>query len=116
MSIQTFDVNSDHDLYLKPNGDMAVLSGLKAVIGGCKSVALSQLGEMVLTKNAGIPNFQTVWIGAPNYAIFRSYLRKNILNVKGVVDVPEVTTSSLDGVLSYTAKISTIFGTGIVNG
>jgi hypothetical protein len=71
---------------------------------------------MILAQNAGIPNFQTVWIGTPNYAIFSSYLRNTLQNVEGVTQVNDISMSTRNNVLSYTATIETIYGSGIVNG
>lgn len=114
--VKTFGTNFDNDIYLAPSGNLTVLSGLLAIMGACATAAKAQLGEMVLAQNQGIPNFQTVWIGTPNYAIFSSYLRTTLQNVEGVLEVTDINMSSKDNILSYTAKIKTAFGEGIVNG
>ena len=113
---KTLGTNAANDLYLGAGGNLVLLSGLPAVLAACASVARSQLREMVLTQQAGIPNFQTVWTGAPNLAIWKQYLRKQIENVSGVIEVASLTASVSKGVLSYTATIRTEFGEGSING
>lgn len=113
---QTLGTNSLNDIYLGTDGNLVVLKGIDAVLGACATVSKSQLGEMVLAKNAGIPNFQSIWVGVPNYAIWEQYLRTALENVNGVVQVVSLVLSVLNNTLSYTATIQTEFGTGILNG
>lgn len=112
----TLGTNANNDIYLGPDGNLVVLTGLPAIIAACETAAKAQLGEMVLAINAGIPNFQTVWIGSPKLAIFENYLRRTLQAIEGVIEVKETTTSVVGDVLSYTATIETIFGQGQING
>lgn len=114
--VQTFATNSSNDIYLNEDGNIEISTGLQAVLGACETVSKSQLGEMVLAQNAGIPNFQTIWIGVPNYSLWESYLREALLNVSGVQQVLSVVIAPINNVLSYEATILTDFGTGTVNG
>lgn len=113
---QTFATNALNDIYIGADGNLAIAMGEQAVLQACATAAKAQLGEMVLAINNGIPNFQTVWVGAPNLAIFQSYLRRTLQNVEGVIEVTELTTSVDGGVLSYTATIRTIYGLAAING
>ncbi len=113
---QTLGVNSSNDLYIGANGNLVVLQGQNAVEAACQSASLAQLGEMVLATLAGIPNFQAVWVGTPNLAIFQSYLRQTIENVNGVLSVVSLSSSVSQNTLSYNAKISTIYGLAEING
>lgn len=114
--VQTFGTNSDNDIYLGVDGNLVVLDGLQAVLAACATASKSQLGEMVLAIKKGLPNFQTVWIGSPNYALYQSYLRNTLLAIDGVTDVKSITISIEGDVLKYTATIVTSFGIGVING
>lgn len=113
---QTFASNKNNDLYLGHDGNIVILSGQQAVMAACQTAAQAQLGEMVLAKNAGIPNFQVVWNGSRNLAIFESYLRSTLLAVDGVLSVVSVSLKLTNDVLSYAATIKTIYGELQING
>jgi hypothetical protein len=107
---------STHDLYLGPDGNLVILSGEPAVSAACETASLAQLGEMVLATKSGIPNFQAVWTGVPNLAIWRQYLVDTLLGVDGVTAVTDLTVSQAGGVLSYRATIETSFGKTAIAG
>ena len=113
---QTFGVNSNNDVYIGPDGNLVVRSGEQAVLTACANAAKAQLGEMQFATENGIPNFQTVWVGAPNLAIFEAYLRRALEGVDGVIEVTELTTAVSDGNLSYKATIRTVYGRAEING
>ncbi len=106
----TFGLNSENDIYLGNDGNIVVLSDIQAIAAACETISKAQLGEMVLTTTQGIPNFQTVWVGAPNLGLWQSYLRNSLQNVDGVLQVSDLSFAVNDGVLSYTAIIKTPFG------
>lgn len=112
----TFGTNSNNDIYLGTNGNIVVLTSLAAVMAACATAAKAQLGEMIYATTSGIPNFQTIWIGTPNYAIFESYLRTTLENVEGVTQVNNLTMSTSNNILSYSATIMTIYGKDTLNG
>ena len=114
--VKTLGTNSNHDIYIQPNGNLAFLSGQEAVEGACATASKLQLGEAVLQTTLGIPNFQAVWIGTPNIKVFESYLRNTLLSVEGVVSVVSLRAAYADNVLSYTAEIESQYGTLFLNG
>jgi hypothetical protein len=113
---QTFDTNSDNDIFIGEDGNLSVATGLRAVLKGCESASYAQLGEMVLAKGLGIPNFQAIWVGVPNYPLFELYLRKALLSVLGVTSVKSLQITVKGNTLSYTATIVTIYGTETITG
>lgn len=113
---QTLSVNSDNDLFLDKSGNISISFDLQAVLQDCAQVAKLQLGEAVLNTNLGVPYFQTVWNGVPNIQQFNASLRAAFLGVTGVVEVVSLITSQTDNVLSYTAVIRTIYGSGGISG
>jgi hypothetical protein len=74
----------------------------------------------VLETGVGLPNFQALWVGVPDYAIWQSYLQQVLLNVPGVASVQAIRLSQLNGVLNYIAEINSIYGPvtvqGVING
>ena len=112
MTILTFAVNSNNDLYLNAEGNIAYAYDLTAIIQQCQQAAKTLLGEMVYNTNQGLPYFQTVWTGTPNIAQDTAALRRAFLAVGGVLEVVSLMTSQTNNTLSYTAMIRTIYGNG----
>lgn len=105
-----------NDLYLDASGNLAVISGLPAVEQCCATASKAQLGEMILETILGIPNFETIWVGSPNYSLWQSYLITALNNVLGVNEVSSIAFSSESGALSYTATIASQFGPAEIQG
>jgi len=82
----------------------------------CETAARAQLGEMLLSVNRGVPNFQTVWSSRRNLAQFESLLRSTLEAVSGVIRVNELTVKTEGNVVKYTARIESAFGAGVING
>lgn len=111
---QTFATNENNDIYLGRDGNIVIASGIDGVLNACETIARSQLGEMILSIESGLPNFQAVWVGSPNYAIFQAYLRNALVSVPGVLDVKDISILNKDNTLQYTATIQTQFGSGVI--
>lgn len=114
--VQTFTCNDVNDIFIDPTGNLSISNGLAAVQGACLTISKSQLGEMVLQTLLGIPNFQAVWIGAPNYGTFSAYLRNALLNVAGVTNIKSLTVKPVSNTLGYTVTIATAYGEAEING
>lgn len=114
--MRVFTVDKNNDLVLAPDGNLSLSNDLQAVLFTCEQVARAQLNEMVLAVDQGMPNFQTVWVGAPNIPQFEAYLSARLQAVTGVQRVTSVEASASGGVLRYTATIQTVYGEGIING
>lgn len=112
----TFAVNQNNDIYIGPDGNLVLISGINAILQACEQAAKTQLGEMVLETNQGIPNFQTVWVGTPNLQQWEAALRLALQNVPGVIGIKSIAFSTQNGVLSYNAVIETDEGIGAING
>lgn len=113
---KTFGTDKNNDLYLDNAKNVAVLTGLPAISAACETATKAQLGEMVLAIGQGIPNFQTIWVGSPNFPVYTSYLRKTLEGIPGVLAVSSLDLTVANNVLSYSAMISTQFGSGSING
>ena len=113
---RVFAVDENNDLVIAGNGNLSISTELDAVLQACEHAAKAQLAEMVLAVDEGVPNFQTIWNGSPNVPQFEAYLRRQLQNVTGVIEVTEINTTVSNNVLSYTATIRTIYGQGAING
>lgn len=112
----TFGTNANNDIYIGPDGNLVVLTDLAAIEAACETATKAQLGEMVLEQARGIPNFDLIWVGTPDYVLWQSYIQRTLQSVDGVLEVTSLTLSIKEGVISYKAAISTQFGVGTVNG
>jgi hypothetical protein len=109
-------MDDNNDIFIGSDGSLAVATGVDAVMFACAGAAQAQLGEMIYALDEGMPNFQTVWNGAPNVRQFEAALRRTLLGVADVVSIVDVTIETLGDVLSYSATIETIYGVGVING
>jgi len=110
----TFAVNERNDLYLDGAGNIAIVSGIQAVLQNCEHIMKTVLAECVLDITIGIPDFQTVWYSRRNLAQYEFAARKALAQVEGVVNVLQFNSDIVDDVLVYQATILTIFGEGIL--
>ena len=108
---QSVLTNSNNDIYLDANGNLAMGFGVPAVKQACFNVSKASLGEEIFSTLNGIPFFQAVFVGVPNIQMFQSYLRSAILSVPGVALIQSLTVTVQNNTLSYTAVIETIYGT-----
>lgn len=113
---QTFAADANNDLFLGKNGNLAIVSGLEAVLQNCAHLAKSLLGEMVLETDQGLPYRETLWTGAHNVAQFEAALRAGLLGVDGVSEITSLNINQVGNTLKYAADIVTIYGAGSVNG
>jgi hypothetical protein len=109
-------VDSNNDLYIGPDGSLALATGLAAVMQAAQQAAQTQLGEMMFAVDQGVPNFAVIWNGSPNVSQFDAYLRRALLAVDHVTGISELTITTGGNKLSYTATIETDYGPGVLNG
>lgn len=112
MTILTFSVNAQNDIYLDALGNIAFAYDLTAITQQCAQAAKTLLGEMIYNVNQGIPYFQTLWVGVPSVGQYTAALRTAFLAVGGVIEVVSLITSQVNNTLTYTAVIRTIYGSG----
>lgn len=114
---QTFATTNDtNDFYIDNNGNIAIVSGIEAVLQACATAAKAQLGEMIYAIDQGVPNFQTLWVGVPNIQQWEVALSTTLENVPGVVSVTQLNVIIANNELSYTATIQTTYGESTING
>lgn len=113
--MKSLSTDSTNDLYLGADGNIAVASGIDAVLVACQCAVKTRFGEMVLAADQGIPYFETAFAGGYNVAAFEDALRATILRVRDVLSV-NITTAVLGGTITYTATIVTPYGEGVLRG
>lgn len=114
--MKSLAVDRTNDLFLQPDGNLAVNQDIFAVMQSAQHSAQAQLGEMMYAIDQGVPNFQTIWESSANVAQFQAYLRTAIAQTPGVIEVKELDTVVQGNQISYTAVIATIYGMGTING
>lgn len=107
--VQTLALNSSNDLFINPSGSLTMLTGQQAIAAACETACQTQLGECVLQTGYGLPNFNLIWNGTPDFALWQSYLEQILLNVPGVSGVQSISLSVKNHTLSWSARISTIY-------
>lgn len=113
---QTFATNENNDLFLDQNGNLAIYTGLQAVMQACENAVKAQLGEMIYAVSSGIPNFQNVWTGVVNEQQWEVAIVAALENVPDVTNVASIDVNIQNNVISYSATILTTFGQGNING
>lgn len=108
--MRTIATNSNNDLYIAPNGQLAINSDLSALSQVCENAVKTMMGELVLQGDTGVPNFQLIWGGAPNIAQAENAIRETLMGVTGVEEVTELSAFVDGDVFKYTATIKTIYG------
>ena len=111
---QSFSLNSNNDIFMNSSGNIDLSSGINAIVYNCQNATQAQLGEMIFNQNQGLPNFETVWTGTPDIALWQAYLQQTIQNVVGVTTINSLTINSSKNILSYTANIETIYGNATI--
>jgi hypothetical protein len=114
--VQTLALGANNDLVLDAAGSLVMLTGVDAVAAACNTAAQAQLGECVLNTAQGLPNFQALWVGVPDYQIWQSYLEGTLLNVPGVASVQSIRITQRNGVLNYVTQINSIYGPTAIQG
>lgn len=110
-----FSIDKNNDIFIATNGRLAVVTDLESCLQACQTAAQAQLGEMVLSIDTGVPNFQTIWRDSRNVAQFEAYVRRAIMAVDNVLEITDFNVSVQDNVVKYEATISTIYGSGVVS-
>jgi hypothetical protein len=111
---KTFESNDRNDLVIGTDGNLSIVSGLRAVALNCRSAMQAQRGEMLFAADRGIPTLGTVW-NAYLPAQFEAAARVAIKRVAGVVAVTGFTIDRTGEAFGYTATIQTIYGETTAN-
>ena len=114
--MRVFAVDDNNDPYINNAGQIAINTELQATTQTCEHAVKTQLGELVLNEDTGVPTFSLIWNGSPNIPQATAALRTVLLSVTGVTDVTALDVVVKDNIFSYNATIQTIYGEAVING
>lgn len=112
---RTLAVDANNDIYIDGAGNLALVTGVTAVLQTCEHVVKTILKEMVFAQNQGMPYFETVWNGTPSTDPFDAAFRLRIAQVPDVTGIVDLEITQVADSFTYTATISTIYGTGTIS-
>lgn len=111
-----FAVNENSDLFIGPDGNLAIITGLEAVQQLVEHRTKTQLGEMIFATNQGIPNEEITWNGAPNLQQLEIAIRTTITNTPDVITINEFNIQQINDTVVYNVIFETTFGQAAING
>jgi hypothetical protein len=120
-NITTYTRNNEihyNDLSLDENGNITMSSDLEALKYVIENVVKTQMGELQLNINKGIPYFQTIFSHQTNVPYWKVYMVDAIENVDGVISCEyfNIDIDNEKNLLTYVASIKTEFGDILLNG
>ena len=113
--IRIFAVNASNDIFAT-DGRIALNEDLQAVLQQCEHAMKTRRGELIYAAQLGPDYINAVFSGAPNVLRFEATARPILNRIDGVVRIESFDTSFSNNILSYTIRIRTRFGTGVVSG
>ena len=107
-----------NDLYLDELGNIAMVSDLEALKNVIENVLRTQLGELQLNTQKGIPYFQTIFSHQTNVQYWKAYMVEAIENIDNVIRCEsfEIDINNEKNLLTYNSTIKTIYGDIFING
>ena len=112
----TLATNENNDIYQNELGNIETSNDITAVLTTAKSAVQTVLGEMIYKKSDGVPYFETLWNGSPNFQQIESSIRTSVLRVSGVNNINSYDYTSKDNIFSYNIEIETDFGAETLEG
>ena len=115
----TEEIKHYNDLYLDQFGNIAVSnSDIEALKNVIENVVKTQMGELQLNINKGVPYFQTIFSHNTNVPYWKDYMIDAIESVDGVISCENfnIDIDNEKNLLTYIASIKTEFGDIVLNG
>lgn len=107
--------NSNNDIYMGPDNNLALVRGLAAVVQDTKNAVEAQLGEMPLALDRGVPTMATIW-DSYKPAQFEAAARAIILTVPGVTGIKRFDIIQVSDQARYEAEINSVYGPAAIAG
>lgn len=108
MSNLSIATNANNDIYIGPDGNLAMVTGVTAVQQDCEHALKAQLGEMIYSPAKGMPTFDDVW-QSRNFIRWEAAARATLANINGVVKVVSFNVTVSADTFSYVAQIETVY-------
>lgn len=114
--MKTIATNSDNDIYIDSNGNLAMLKDINALANVSKNVILQTYGEAEYNQESGIPYFETIFTDTPKIDLLQAAQIAALENLEDVNRVSNYEYEQSEGVYSYSLIEHTTFGDIQLNG
>ena len=116
MALTTLQCNADEDLYLPDGRNLAILSGVDAVVQGIRQRTKMRGGENIFNVGEGVDYFGSIFSPQPDYDNARKSISDAILSCPDVVSIEQLIITIADNKFAYVADIMTIYGASQITG
>jgi uncharacterized membrane protein (Fun14 family) len=101
-----------HDLLIS-NYDLSLVTDKDYLVQKIKIRLLFIYGEWFLDIEDGLKYYEIIWVKNPNIALIESAIQATILDIEGVINITQFSTSfsNANRELTINATINTIYGT-----
>lgn len=113
--MRTLALNANNDIFLDASGSLAFVQDIDAQAAIATNKTRTLYGEVPLAAQAGIPFFDVVF-NKFDPKLFEQFLRQTLLETPGAVKVTQYNYEIKNGVLTYSAVLTTDLGEATVNG
>jgi hypothetical protein len=113
--MRIFAVDKNNDCYVDRNGQLAINTGLAALVQTCEHAMRGLLGEMVFSTPRGLPYWETVFTSTPKLRLFEDSARRTLRGIAGVLSVDSFVCEMREGILMYQAVIRSVYGSVTIN-
>ena len=114
--MKTIATNSDNDIYIDSNGNLALLTDINALANISRNVVLTNLGEPEFNQQDGIPYFETIFTDTPKIDLLQAAQVAALKKLEDVNRVSNYEYNQSNGVYSYSLIEHTTFGDIQLNG
>ena len=108
--MRTLAINTNNDIFLDASGSLAFAQDIDA-----QAAIATNKTRTLLAAQAGIPFFDVVF-NKFDPKLFEQFLRQTLLETPGAVKVTQYNYEIQNGVLTYSAVLTTDLGEATVNG
>lgn len=114
--VRILQTNDKNDIFTTPGGRLAIVTDLQAVIQQAEHAIAAQQGEMIYALTRGTDIERNLFSGSPNALSFESFARAALDRIPQITNVDSFDIELNGSTLSYTATITTVYGTGTLSG
>ena len=109
-------LDNSNDIFIDKEGKLALCKDIEAVTTSVNCAMRTNYGEIVLDTTFGVPYFETIFTAHPDIDLWTSFVKKCIMQVPKVLDIPIFKTYIEKKLLKYTIVINTEYGQEAING
>lgn len=114
--ISTIAINSNNDIYLDGNNNIAMKKDINAIADIVLNKVRTNLGELQFNIDLGIPYFTTIFTSTPNFDLWQKFVEDSTLSLNNVTEIVDFNKTIQNNTLTYSMTINTNLGVITVNG